>query len=64
MSIQKYIHLYLVFYYKPEITIGEIVRHLSVSRSTALRRINELLEVKLVRRVGQKKAARYFKQGE
>jgi len=46
---------------KPEITIGEIVRHLSISRSTALRRINELVRSKFVKRAGKKKAARYFK---
>lgn len=46
---------------KPEITIGEIIQHLSVSRSTALRRINELVDAKFVKRIGQKKAVRYFK---
>ncbi len=46
---------------KPEITIGDVIRHLSVSRSTALRRINELVEVQFIKRIGQKKAARYIK---
>lgn len=46
---------------KSEITIGEIVRHLSVSRSTALRKINELLDSKFVKKIGEKKATRYLK---
>ncbi|MBV8803311.1 MAG: putative DNA binding domain-containing protein [Gammaproteobacteria bacterium] len=46
---------------KPEITVGDVIRHLLVSRSTALRRINELLKTKILKKVGNKKAVRYFK---
>lgn len=56
---QKLEQLFMV---KHEVSINDVIKYLSVSRSTALRRLNELLGEDKIERHGQKKAARYCKK--
>ena len=42
-----------------EITTADVVKNLSISRSTALRRLNELVELGFIERLGMKKSVRY-----
>ncbi len=42
-----------------EINTGDVIQHLSVSRSTALRMLNKLIKENVVDRIGHKKSVRY-----
>ncbi|MGE3919536.1 MAG: RNA-binding domain-containing protein [Gammaproteobacteria bacterium] len=50
-----------LFYKTDEITTQDIMEKLAVSRQTAVRRINAMIEENLIKRIGQKKATRYRK---
>ncbi len=43
------------------VTISDVISCLSVSRSTALRRLNEMIEAGIIERIGEKKSAHYRK---
>jgi ATP-dependent DNA helicase RecG len=44
-----------------EINVGDVIRELSVSRATAIRRLNKMIAQGLVKRIGSTKAIRYMK---
>ena len=55
-DIEKIKQLFVV---QPEVNITDVMRALSISRSTALRRLNDMIASGLIARVGEKKAIRY-----
>lgn len=60
-SMDRYEIVMQLFYLGDEIRVSDVMTHLNISRSTAHRILNELVENKKLQRIGEGAAARYIR---